>query len=65
METKIKAEQRPVIMTGFSFICLLLLLLYPWKWAMCNTEAVQQYLHGIEKQKKYFVLRLFCPCNVF
>lgn len=32
---------------NFSFICLVLLLLYPWKWSMCNTEAVQQYLHGI------------------
>lgn len=35
-----------------SVISLLLLLLYPWKQAKCNTEAVQQYLHGIKKTKQ-------------
>lgn len=52
MKTTIKHDKELCDRDRLSVVFFILLSLYPWKRAMSNTEAVQQYLHGIQKKNK-------------
>lgn len=52
MKTTIEHDKELCDRDRLSVVFFILLSLYPWKRAMSNTEAVQQYLHGIQKKNK-------------